>query len=100
MTTTFPQDIRVDFLNDNTTLKPWQKVGVAKLLDACDGPFKGLILDDETGLVKTLEALVAARVKQLQMKPNCGFILVVCRLAVCFSGNVKSGPIYATYALS
>jgi hypothetical protein len=79
MTTTFPQDIRVDFLNDNTTLKPWHKVGVAKLLKACDGPFKGLILGDETGLVKTLEVLVAARVKQLQMKPKCGFILVVCR---------------------
>jgi SNF2 family DNA or RNA helicase len=78
MTTVFPQDIRVDYLNDNTTLKPWQKVGVTKLLKACDGPFKGLILGDETGLGKTLEALAAARVKQLQMKPHCGFILVVC----------------------
>jgi SNF2 family DNA or RNA helicase len=79
MTTTFPQSIRVDFLNHNTTLKPWQKIGVAKLLKTCDGPLSGLILGDESCLGKTLEALVATKVKQLQMKPKCGFVLVICR---------------------
>ncbi|KAF4988672.1 hypothetical protein FGRMN_9639 [Fusarium graminum] len=79
MTGNLLMEVRPDIMSYQTMLKPWQKTGVEKLLKACDGPMRGLILGDETGLGKTLEALVAARVKQLEMKPSCGFILAVYR---------------------
>lgn len=60
-------------------LRPWQKIGVVKLLKSCESPLGGMILADATGMGKSLTALVAALEKRKQMLPHCGPILVVTR---------------------
>ncbi|KAI8673673.1 hypothetical protein NCS55_00688400 [Fusarium keratoplasticum] len=61
-----------------TELKPWQAVGVTKLLQSTESMFKGALLCDEAGTGKSLTALTAALIKRKQMLPRCGFVLVVC----------------------
>ncbi|EEU45395.1 uncharacterized protein NECHADRAFT_80269 [Fusarium vanettenii 77-13-4] len=61
-----------------TELKPWQAVGVTKLLQSTESMFKGALLCDEAGMGKSLTALTAALIKRKQMLPRCGFVLVVC----------------------
>lgn len=50
-----------------------------KLLEACNSPLEGAILGDETGLGKSLSALLAALAKRKEMFPYAGPVLVVCR---------------------
>ncbi|KAF4421275.1 hypothetical protein F53441_14357, partial [Fusarium austroafricanum] len=57
----------------------WQKIGVAKILESFNSPLRGLILGDETGLGKSLTALVAALEKRNEMLPHCGPVLVIAR---------------------
>ncbi|QGI58672.1 hypothetical protein CEK26_000796 [Fusarium fujikuroi] len=71
--------IRVPWLR--TELQSWQRIAVMKLLDACNSPLRGLILADETGLGKSLSALVAALLKRDEMLPQCGPVLVVTRMS-------------------
>ncbi|EXM10898.1 P-loop containing nucleoside triphosphate hydrolase protein [Fusarium oxysporum II5] len=64
-----------------TELQSWQRIAVMKLLDACNSPLRGLILADETGLGKSLSALVAALFKRQEMLPQCGPVLIVTRMS-------------------
>ncbi|RSL70813.1 hypothetical protein CEP54_001611 [Fusarium duplospermum] len=59
-----------------TKLLPCQAVGVTKLLQLTETPFKGVFLCDEAGMGKSLTALTAALIKREQMLPDCGFVLV------------------------
>lgn len=59
-------------------LKSWQAVGVTKLLQSTETMFKGTFLCDEFGMGGSLTALTAALINRKQMRPHCGFVLVVC----------------------
>ncbi|PCD45426.1 hypothetical protein AU210_000860 [Fusarium oxysporum f. sp. radicis-cucumerinum] len=70
---------RIEFTGLRTDLKSWQKIAVVKLLEACNSPLEGAILGDDTGLGKSLSALLAALAKRKEMFPYAGPVLVVCR---------------------
>jgi SNF2 family DNA or RNA helicase len=46
--------------------------------------WRGGIIADAMGLGKSFTVLLAALTLQKEMKPNCGFILIICRKACVF----------------
>ncbi|OBS27179.1 hypothetical protein FPOA_01120 [Fusarium poae] len=82
-TTTSSEPLSIDLefpkLKEGHELKPWQEIGAAKMAKSCNLHLGGLIIGDETGLGKSLMALVAALHQRNQMLPECGPVCVVTR---------------------
>ncbi|CEI64840.1 hypothetical protein FVEN_g3338 [Fusarium venenatum] len=74
-------DLNFPKLKEGHELKPWQEIGAKKLAASCNFLLGGLILGDDTGLGKSLTALVAALHQRNKMLPDCGPVAVVTRPA-------------------
>ncbi|RGP58507.1 global transactivator [Fusarium longipes] len=69
----------VDFFASDAWAMQQQEIGARKLADSCHFLMGGLVLGDETGLGKSLTALVAALHQRNEMLPDCGPVAVVTR---------------------
>ncbi|QPC66833.1 hypothetical protein HYE67_009064 [Fusarium culmorum] len=72
-------DLNIPKLKEGHMLKPWQETGARKLVNSCNLLLGGLVLGDETGLGKSLTALVAALHQRNKMLPACGPVAVITR---------------------